>query len=234
MSNKTVVLKLSGELFGSERYPVDREKIDDLARRVIEFKQRNQVRLIIIPGGGNIFRGRDVEGSDSERTAADYHGMIGTIINGGELQEALVRLGHPARNMTALSIRQVAEEYIPKKALSHLRKDFIVIVSAGVGKASFTTDSAAAVYAAELEAQIILKATHVDGVYDKDPNQFPDAIRFERLTFQQALELQLEVMDAEAFAKARKNRKTVVVFHIDDLDRLDVNQPDSLGTWITI
>jgi uridylate kinase len=233
MSKKTVVLKLSGELFGSPDLPVDPSHYVAIARRVIEFKRRNDVRLIIIVGGGNIFRGRQIAGFEFGRTAADYMGMLATIINGEGLKEALNHQGAPARNMTAIAIREVTEPYIYQKALSHLSKDYIVVVSGGLGRAFVTTDSAAAHYAIELGADIILKATHVDGVYDKDPGKFPDAIRFNKLTFQLALERELKIMDVEAFAKCRKEKKTLVVFHIDDLDRLDINNRDSIGTWIT-
>jgi uridylate kinase len=231
---KTVLLKLSGELFGSETKPVDPARYIEVAEQVIEFKQRNEVGLVIIPGGGNIFRGRQVAGFEFGRTAADYMGMLSTIINGEGLKEAFNHHNAPARNMTAIAMREVSEQYIYQKALSHLRKDIIVIISGGMGRAYVTTDSAAAHYAAELGCDLVLKATNVRGVYDKDPLKFSDAMRYPRLTFQQALVRRLRIMDAEAFAKCQDNDKTIVVFHVDDLCRLDINQPDeTISTWIT-
>jgi uridylate kinase len=213
--------------------PVDPNLYLKVARELIEFKQRNQVRLAVVPGGGNIFRGRQVTGFEFDRSVADYMGMLATVINGEGLAEALNHQGAPARNMTAIPMNLVSEPFIRKKALSHLRKDIMVVLSGGLGRPYVTTDTAIAHLACELNCNVVLKATNVDGIYDKDPKKFPDAVRFTHLTFQEALERRLNVMDSTAFAFCQDNHKPILVFHIDDLPYLDISKREnSVGTWV--
>ncbi len=184
-------------------------------------------------GGGNIFRGRDKARQVDEATA-DYMGMLATIINGMGLQEALERLGAATRMMTAIEIKSVAEPYIRRKALKHLSRGRIVILTAGTGNPFFTTDSGAALRAAVLDCDIILKATNVDGVYSEDPDKNPAAKLLTKITYQEAIEKNLNVMDATAFALCKRQKIPIVVFNIDKLNDLDeILTGHSFGTLVT-
>jgi uridylate kinase len=230
---KRVILKVSGELFGSNDYPVDSSMYADMAARILAFKQKNDVNLVVVPGGGNIFRGRQVEGFKMDRAMADYAGMLATVINGIMLSEAIIAQGHTARNMTSFQMPAISEAYIHKKAQSHLRRDFIVVISGGLGRPFVSTDTTVAHMACELDCDVVLKATNVDGIYDKDPRKHSDAILIPRLTYQQALERRLNVMDSTAFAMCQDHHKPILVFDVDHLEKLDVNNLENFGTLVT-
>lgn len=229
-----VLLKLSGELFGNnDGQGINFSAFEKIAKALIDIKDKTKVELAIVVGGGNIFRGRDKTENVDEATA-DYMGMLATIINGMGLQEALERLGAPTRMMTAIEVKAVAEPYIRRKALKHLNRGRIVILTAGTGNPFFTTDSGAALRAAELNCDIILKATNVDGVYSEDPKKNPEAKLFRELSYQQALEQNLNVMDATAFALCQKQKVPIVVFNINKLDDIDqILEGHNFGTLVS-
>ena len=229
-----VILKLSGELFGDDNSNINFDKYDDVAKRLIRIKERSGAQLAMVIGGGNIFRGRQAS-SEVDHTEADMIGMLATVMNGIGLREALVRNGaKDTRLMTAFNIPEMAEPYIIHKGRHHLENNRMVIISGGLGKPSFSTDSAVAQYADELQCRIVLKASTVDGVYDKDPGKCNDAKRFEKITFQEALERGLEVMDATAFAMCMRSNIPIFIFNIRQLDRIpEVIAGDySFGTLI--
>lgn len=212
---KRVLLKLSGEiLMGEKTYGVDPESILNIARQVCEVKEAG-VEIGIVIGGGNIFRGSVENAAHGiDRVSADYMGMLATVINSLALQDALEKLGTFTRVQTAIQMHQVAEPYIRRRAIRHLEKGRIVIFAAGTGNPYFTTDTAASLRAIEIGAQVILKGTKVDGVYDKDPKEFPNALRFERLRYIDVLNKGLKVMDATAVSLCMDNKLPILVFNI--------------------
>lgn len=183
------------------------------------------VEIAVVIGGGNIFRGIQSEGSGIEPVTGDYMGMLATVINGLALQSALESLGVYTRLMTALKMENIAEPYIRRRAIRHLEKGRVVICAAGTGNPYFTTDSAAALRANEIGADVILKGTRVDGIYTADPEKDPGAIKFNRLTFAKVISLGLEVMDMTAFTLCRQNNMPIIVF--------DINSPDNLRRIVT-
>ena len=190
-----VLLKLSGELFGDRSGKgLNFSSFDKIAAEITKIWKTSKIDLAIVVGGGNIFRGRERESKVDEATA-DYMGMLGTVINGMGLQEALERQGAPTRMMTAFEIRSVAEPYIRRRAIRHLNKGRVVVFTAGVGSPFFTTDSGAALRAIEINCDLILKATNVDGVYSADPKTNPKAKLYKKLSYQEALEKNLKVME---------------------------------------
>jgi len=210
-----VLLKLSGEAFCAPGSLGIAPKELDLIAKEIVAAARQGTELAVVVGGGNIIRGAALaKSSEFNQASADYMGMLGTAINGLALKEALEHLGQPARVMSALAISSVAEPYIRGRALRHLEKGRVVIFVGGTGNPFFTTDSAAALRASEIGADAVLKATKVDGIYDKDPNQFDDAVRYETLTFDEAINKQLAVMDVTAFAMCRERSIPIVVFNM--------------------
>lgn len=217
---KRALLKLSGELFGTPEHALDFTSFEKIARELIGIKEKTGVELAIVVGGGNIFRGRN-KGSEVDEATADYMGMLATIINGLALQEALERLGAPTRMMTAFEVKAIAEPYIRRRAQRHLEKGRIVILTAGTGHPFFTTDSGAALRAAEMNCDLILKATNVDGVYSEDPKKNPGAKLYQTLTYQEAIEKNLEIMDTTAFAICKKQQMPIVVFNVKDIKNLD-------------
>lgn len=221
LSYDRVMLKISGELFGDDDgHGINFSAFEKIAQDIINIREKTKVELALVVGGGNIFRGR-YKSEQVDEATADYMGMMATVINGMGLQEALERLGAPTRMMTAIEIKAVAEPYIRRKALRHLTKGRIVIFTAGTGNPFFTTDSGAALRAAELNCDVILKATNVDGVYTEDPNKNPDAKLLTKITYQEAIEKNLEVMDATAFALCKRQNIPIIVFNIDKLNDLD-------------
>jgi len=216
-----VLLKLTGELFGNtEGTGIDFRKFESIASKIIKFRKKTKIELAIVVGGGNIFRGRQRAEHVDEATA-DYMGMLATVINGMALQEALERLGTPTRMMTAFEIKSVAELYIRRRAIRHMEKGRIVIFTAGVGSPFFTTDSGAALRAIEINADIILKASNVDGIYSEDPIKNPKAKLYKTLTYQEALIKNLQVMDATAFALCAKHKMPIIVFNVDRIGEID-------------
>ncbi len=231
---RRILLKLSGEaLMGPGSYGIDRVTIDTMVGQVVEVV-RLGVQVAIVIGGGNIFRGVAPGAAGMDRATADYMGMLATVINALALQDALRRAGVEARVQSALTIEQVAEPYIRGKALRHLEEGRVVIFGAGTGNPFFTTDTAAALRAMEINAEVVLKATKVDGIYTADPNKEPAAQRYARLTFDEAISRNLGVMDATAFALCREQKMPICVFSIfksDGLRRVVVGEDE--GTFVT-
>lgn len=228
------ILKLSGELFQDKKEHISFERYDDVARQLIDIQKQTKIQLAVVVGGGNIFRGRQAS-SEVDHTEADSMGMMSTIINGIGLREALIRNGAiNTRLMTSISIPQIAEPYIRIKGRHHLKNDRMVIIAGGLGMPNFSTDSAVAQFASELECKIIFKASTVDGVYDSDPRKNGEAKKYSKLTYQQALDQRLEVMDRTAFAMCEKSNIPIFVFDIKDLHRLTdiINGDYSFGTLI--
>jgi uridylate kinase len=211
---KRILLKLSGEaLMGSQRYGIDIEMAENVAAEVKAVHELG-VEVAIVVGGGNIFRGVSESAGNMDRAAADYIGMLATVMNAVVLQDALEKLGVFTRVMSAIDIPQLAEPFIRRRAIRHLEKMRVVIFAAGTGNPYFTTDSAAALRALEIKADVIFKATKVDGIYSADPMIFPDATRFEKITFQEVLEQQLKIMDASAISLCMDNKLPIMVFNM--------------------
>ncbi len=215
-----VLLKLGGEaLAPAEGFGVDPDRAEDVAHKIEQVKDLG-VQVAVVIGAGNIWRGREGIERGMERATADYMGMLGTVINSLALMDALERRGVVTRVMSAIEMRSVAEPYIQRRAIRHLEKDRVVVLGAGTGNPYFSTDTAAALRAMEIGAQILIKATKVDGVYDSDPLVNPDAKRFERLNYIDSLNMRLEVMDATAISLCMDNELPILV--------LDMWQQDSL------
>ncbi|MBM6688198.1 MULTISPECIES: UMP kinase [Collinsella] len=217
---KRVLLKLSGEaLMGEGRYGIDPEVTERLARQVKQLHD-DGVQVGIVVGGGNIFRGLAGSANGMDRAQADYMGMLATVMNALALQDAFERLDAPCRVMSAIQMNEVCEPYIRRRAINHLQKGDIVIFAAGSGNPYFTTDTAAALRACEIGAECLLKATKVDGVYDKDPVSNPDAVRFDRITYHEVLVRGLQVMDSTAAALCQDNRMPIIVLNIEGEDNI--------------
>ena len=214
------LLKLSGEaLIGEQGYGIDAKMLQYLADEISDVR-RLGVELALVIGGGNIFRGSEAEARGIDRVTADNMGMLATVINGLSLQSALEQAGTVTRVQTAFEMRAVAEPYIRRRALRHLEKGRVVLFAGGTGNPYFTTDTTAALRAAEIGADVVLKATKVDGIYDEDPVTHPEAVRLSRLTYIETLQRRLKVMDATAISLCMDNQLPIVVF--------DINQPGNL------
>lgn len=232
---KRVLLKLSGEaLMGdSNRLGIDPLTVDDISQQIAEVAGLG-VQIGIIIGGGNIFRGLSASARGMERVTADYMGMLATVINALALQDYLERYKLETRVMTAIKMEEVAEPFIRRRAMAHLQRGRIVIFGAGTGNPYFTTDTAAALRANEIEADAILKGTKVDGVYDKDPVQFADAVKFERLNYMEVVKRRLKVMDTTAVTMCMENKLPIVVFNIRVQGNLKkVILGEQIGTRVT-
>jgi uridylate kinase len=210
---KRVLLKLSGEAFGSDGGVIDWSHVEGIAEGLKQTTARG-VELGVVVGGGNIWRGKRAALQGMDRATADYAGMVATVLNALCLQDALEALGLETRVQTAIEMREIAEPFIRRRAIRHLEKGRIVIFAAGTGNPFFTTDTAAVLRAVEIGAGCILKATNVDGVYDKDPRQHTDAVHLPRVSYLQALQEQLQVMDATAISLSMDNDLPIVVFNI--------------------
>jgi uridylate kinase len=209
-----VLIKLSGEaLQGQQGYGIQPETLDLIADEIAELCDLG-IQIGIVIGGGNIFRGVAGSTAGMDRASADYMGMLATVINCLALQDAIEKLGVPTRVQTALEIKEVAEPYIRRRAMRHLEKGRVVIFGAGTGNPYFTTDTAAALRAMEMRAEVILKATKVEGVYDSDPNENDDAQMFERLTYLDVLSKNLRVMDSTAISLCMDNSLPIIVFNL--------------------
>ncbi|EFQ23589.1 UMP kinase [Aminomonas paucivorans] len=209
-----VLLKLSGEILaGHQGFGLDLEAVAGICEEIAEVA-RSGVSVAMVVGGGNILRGQQAVQKGMERAQADTMGMLATVINALALQDALERLGVSTRVQTAVEMRQVAEPFIRRRAIRHLEKGRVVIFAAGTGSPYFSTDTAAALRASEIGVECLLKATKVDGIYDRDPALYPDARRLPRVTYQEALQMQLKIMDAAAFALCQENRIPIVVFDV--------------------
>lgn len=213
-SYKRVLLKLSGEaLVGSGAFGIDQEIMATVASEIREVVSIG-VELGVVIGGGNIIRGASASTVGMDRISADYMGMLATVINSLSLQSVLEKKGVSTRVQTAIEMREVAEPFIRRRAVRHLEKGRVVIFAAGTGHPFFTTDTAATLRAIEIGADIILKATKVDGVYDRDPIQYPDAFMFEKISYDEVLRKNLKVMDATAISLCRDNRLPLIVFNL--------------------
>ncbi|MCG9893138.1 MAG: UMP kinase [Thermosynechococcaceae cyanobacterium MS004] len=209
-----VLLKLSGEaLMGSLPYGIDPAVVQHVAGEIADVAKQG-IQIAVVVGGGNIFRGVKGASAGMDRATADYIGMIATVMNAMTIQDALERLGVPTRVQSAIPMQQVAEPYIRRKAIRHLEKGRVVIFGAGSGNPFFTTDTTAALRAAEIDAEVILKATKVDGVYDADPKIHPEAKRFNTLTYAHVLAHDLGVMDTTAIALCKDNSIPILVFNL--------------------
>jgi uridylate kinase len=214
IARKRVLLKLSGEaLMGEDAYGINRATLERIVGEVAEVV-RMGVEMGIVIGGGNIFRGVALGAAGMDRATADYMGMLATVMNALALQDAMRRIGLASRVQSAINIEQVAEPYIRGKAMRYLEEGKVVIFGAGTGNPFFTTDTAAALRGMEMNVEIVLKATKVDGVYTDDPKTHPDAMRYKRLTFDEAIVKNLKVMDATALTLCRDQKLPICVFSI--------------------
>lgn len=220
MKYKRILLKLSGEaLMGTKQFGIDTEKLSTYS---LEIKQavESGVEVAVVIGGGNIFRGVQVEGEGLDRVQGDHMGMLATIINGMALQSSLEKEGIKTRLMTAIKMEQVAEPYIRRRAIRHLQKGRVVIFGGGTGNPYFTTDTAATLRAIEIEADVILKGTRVDGIYSADPEKDETATKYDTISFKEVYEKGLNIMDMTAFTLCNENKLPIVVF--------DINKPHNL------
>ena len=233
MKYKRILVKVSGEaLMGNQNYGIDPERLDQYALEILETKKLG-IELAIVIGGGNIYRGVQAEHAGIDRAQGDYMGMLATMINAMALQSALEKYGAYTRLMSGLNIEQVCEPFIRRKAIRHLEKGRIVIFGAGLGKPYFTTDSTASLRAIEIEADVVLKGTRVDGVYSADPEKDPNAIKFSKITFNEVFEQNLNVMDMTAFTLCQENNLPIIVFHMNERGNLrKILEGQELGTLI--
>lgn len=235
MKYKRILLKLSGEaLQGSNKEThIDPAMLEQYSEEVKRVKEKG-VELAIVIGGGNIFRGGEADTLGIDRVQGDYMGMLATVINAMALQSALERHGLYTRLMSGIKMEQVCEPFIRRRAIRHLEKGRIVIFGAGIGNPYFTTDSTASLRAIEIQANVVLKGTRVDGVYDKDPEKFKDAVRFNKLSFQEAYEKNLNIMDMTAFTLCMENKLPIIVFDMNKKGNLlKVAMGEEAGTLIT-
>ena len=234
MKYKRILLKLSGEaLVGDKAGGIDPEILIKYSNEIKKIYDKG-VEIAIVIGGGNIYRGFNNE-FKIDRVQGDYMGMLATLINGLALQNTLENIGIPTRLQSAINVNKVAEPYIKRKALRHLDKKRIVIFSAGTGNPYFTTDSAAVLRAIEIEADVILKGTRVDGIYNEDPNKNSDAFKFEKITFKEAISKGLKIMDTTAFTLSHENKLPIIVFDINREDNLlKVLNGENVGTLVNL
>jgi uridylate kinase len=229
-----ILLKLSGEaLMGNAGFGIDAATLEGIAAEIKEVHGLG-VEIAVVIGGGNIFRGLAASSKGMDRANADYMGMLATVMNSLALQDALERGGLPTRVLSAISMQELCEPYIRRRAMRHLEKHRVVIFAAGTGNPYFTTDTAAALRAMEIGAQVMLKATKVDGVYDKDPKKNADAKRFSRLSYLEVLQRNLQVMDSTATSLCRDNQMDIVVFDLGvrgNIRRVVSGEP--IGTLVT-
>ena len=228
-----ILLKLSGEaLMGEEPYGIDSEVLKKISGEIVEIHQMG-VQVALVVGGGNIFRGVSGASQGMDRSTADYMGMLATVMNALALQQALEKHGIATRVQSAIDMKEVAEPYIRRRAIRHLEKGRIIIFAAGTGLPFFTTDTTAALRAVEINAEVLLKATRVDGVYATDPEQDRSAIKFDRISFTDVLQKNLKVMDATAISLARDQNMVIVVFNLKQKGNIkNVILGKSVGTVV--
>ncbi|MDG1385913.1 MAG: UMP kinase [Flavobacteriaceae bacterium] len=235
MNFNRILLKLSGEaLMGDRSHGIDPVRINEYAEEIKQiYDQKTEIAIVI--GGGNIFRGVSGSSQGIDRVQADYMGMLATVINGLALQSALENVGVPTRLQTALKIEAVAEPYIKRKAVRHLEKNRVVIFSAGTGNPFFTTDSAAVLRAVEINADVILKGTRVDGIYNDDPEKNKEAVKFDTLSFEEVLKKGLKIMDTTAFTLSQENEVPIIVFDMNTKGNLvRVVRGENIGTKVDL
>ncbi len=235
---RRVVLKLSGEAFAdsSTGYGIDAAIVGRIAEETAKARADLGVEIAVVVGGGDIFRGLAGSERGMDRARADYMGMLATVLNALALQDALENLGQPTRVQTAIAMAQLAEPFIPLRAIRHLEKGRVVIFAAGTGNPFFTTDTTAALRAAEIRAEAVLKGTHsgVDGIYDADPRKYPDAVKLRHVTHRDIIERDLSVMDTAAIALCRENHIPIVVFDVmaaGNIHKVLLGEP--IGTLVT-
>ena len=233
MKYQRILLKLSGEaLMGNRTYGIDPERIDDYAKEIKKVFDKG-IEIGIVIGGGNIFRGVAGASKGMDRVQGDYMGMLATVINGLALQNALENNKVPTRLQTAIKIEAIAEPFIKRKATRHLEKGRVVIFGSGTGNPFFTTDSAAVLRAIEINADVILKGTRVDGIYNEDPEKNDKATKFESLSFDEVLKKGLKVMDTTAFTLSQENKLPIIVFDINTTGNLmKVVEGQNIGTIV--
>ncbi|UKJ07521.1 UMP kinase [Solitalea lacus] len=233
MNYKRILLKLSGEsLMGNKPFGIDPERVNQYAKDIKEVADKG-VEIAIVIGGGNIHRGLDAEKGGMDRVQADYMGMLATVINSMALQDALEKTGIKTRLLSAIKMEQICEPFIRRRAVRHLEKGRVVIFGAGTGNPYFTTDTAASLRAIEIEADVVLKGTRVDGIYTADPEKDPSAIRYDKITFSEVYEKNLNVMDMTAFTLCQENKLPIIVFDMNkpgNFMKIAVGEP--IGTLV--
>lgn len=234
MKYKRILLKLSGEsLLGKKGYGIDPEMLSLYATEIKKVHDLG-VQIAVVIGGGNIFRGEDANGAGIEKATGDYMGMMATLINAMAIQGACENAGIYTRLMSAIRIDEVCESFIRRRAIRHMEKGRVVILGAGIGRPFFTTDSAASLRAIEIDADVVLKGTRVDGIYTSDPEKDPTATRFQNISFDQVYERGLNVMDMTAFTLCRENDLPIIVFDMNKPDNLlRLVQGEEIGTLVT-
>jgi uridylate kinase len=235
MKYKRILLKLSGEaLMGQKNHGIDPIRLDDYAKEIKEI-QKTGTEIAIVIGGGNIFRGVSGASKGMDRVQADYMGMLATVINGLALQTALENNDVPTRLQTAIKIEAIAEPFIKRKATRHLEKGRVVIFGSGTGNPYFTTDSAAVLRAIEINADVILKGTRVDGIYNEDPEKNKAAVKFDNLSFDEVLKKGLKIMDTTAFTLSQENKLPIIVFDMNTKGNLSrIIQGENIGTRVDL
>ncbi len=233
MKYKRILLKLSGEsLMGNQSYGIDPDKVNEFVQEIKTIYDKG-IEIGLVIGGGNIFRGLSAAGQQMNRIQGDFMGMLATVINGMALQSVLLQNGIDAELLSGIKIDKIADEVSPLKAKQALSSGKIVIFSGGTGNPFFTTDTGAVLRALEIDADAILKGTRVDGIYDKDPEKYPDAVKYEKITYDEALEKDLKIMDSTAFALAKDNRLPIMVFDMNTRGNLQkVIEGKSIGTLV--
>jgi len=234
MTYQRVLLKLSGEaLIGTEQYGIHHPTLERIAREVASVAAEG-IEVAVVIGGGNIFRGISGSARGMDRATADYMGMIATLMNGLALQDAFEKAGVHTRVQTAIEMQEVAEPYIRRRAIRHLEKGRVVIFAGGTGNPYFTTDTTAALRAMEIDAQVIMKATKVDGIYDKDPVKFSDAQRFDEISYMEVLQKGLKVMDSTAISLCMDNGMPILVFNLrEEGNILKAVKGETIGTLVS-
>jgi len=234
MKYKRVLLKLSGEsLMGDQKFGIEAEMLTYYAEQIKQLVDAG-IEVAVVIGGGNIFRGLSAAKSGIERVQGDYMGMMATVINGMAIQSALETMGVHTRLISAIEMKEIAEPYIRRRAIRHLEKGRVVIFSAGTGSPYFTTDSAAALRANEIKADVILKGTRVDGVYSADPEKDPNAVRYDSISFTTVISMGLNVMDMTAFTLCQENNLPIIVFDINDPKNLmRIVKGEKIGTLVS-
>ena len=234
IKHKRILLKLSGEaLMGDADYGIDPKMLQRLAREIIEV-QRAGVQVGVVIGGGNIFRGAGLAAAGMDRVTGDHMGMLATVMNALAMQDAIEKAGGYARTMSAIKINEVCEDFIRRRAIRHLEKGRIAIFAAGTGNPFFTTDSAAALRAIEISAELLLKATKVDGVYTADPRKDKNAKRYEQLTYDEVIQRNLQVMDTSAIALARDNKIPLRIYDMSvEGDLMRILRGAKIGTLVS-
>jgi len=234
MKYKRILLKLSGEsLMGDKQFGIDNSRLDQYAAEIK--KLYKEVEIAIVIGGGNIFRGVQAERGGMDRTQGDYMGMLATMINSMALQASLEKEGMYTRLVSAIEMKEIAEPFIKRRAVRHLEKNRVVIFGAGTGNPYFTTDSAAALRAIEMQADVILKGTRVDGIYTADPEQDATATKYDTLTFDEAYNKGLSIMDMTAFTLCKENDVPIIVFDMNKKGNLEkVVKGEKIGTLVTV